>query len=244
MCGIFFYSEKNNEINGSLLTDLIQLSEKRGLDNLGIFFKNKKLEILKSNIFNEKIYKKDKFFNAIKQKNNFVFGQCRLVTDGPRFKSEFNQPIITDKIIGTHNGIILDYLESDYSENINSENDTRKFYDDISNLNFNNNFELQNFINLKKGIINIIFYNRLNNITYFYSNNGSLYFYKDDKRIIASSEKYFLDVISKKYKLNGKIFKIELNKLFYFNSNIFDVEFVNNLNFYINKKKHTFIKSY
>ena len=56
MCGIFFYTEKNKKLDNSILTNIIKLSEKRGLDNLGICFKNENLEIIKSNIFNKKIY--------------------------------------------------------------------------------------------------------------------------------------------------------------------------------------------
>ena len=221
MCGIFFYTEKNKKLDNSILTNIIKLSEKRGLDNLGICFKNENLEIIKSNIFNKKIYKKIEFKNSILKKNDYTFGQCRLVTDGPRFKPEYNQPIVTKNIIGTHNGIILDYLNDIYSENINSVNDTRNFYDEISNLNFNNIAELEKFINTKKGIINIIFYNRQNNQTYFYSNNGSLYFYADDNRIIASSEMYFLEELKKKFNLTGIINKIEIKKLLCFDSQNF-----------------------
>ena len=221
MCGIFFYTEKNKKLDNSILTNIIKLSEKRGLDNLGICFKNENLEIIKSNIFNKKIYKKIEFKNSILKKNDYTFGQCRLVTDGPRFKPEYNQPIVTKNIIGTHNGIILDYLNNNYSENINSVNDTRSFYEEITNLNYNKIDELEKFINTKKGIINIIFYNRLNNQTYFYSNNGSIYFYVDDNRIIASSEMYFLEELKKKFNLTGIINKIEIKKLLCFDSQNF-----------------------
>ena len=48
MGGIFFYSEKNKVIKQSLLTNLIHLSEQRGLDNLGIIFKNDKSDVKSS----------------------------------------------------------------------------------------------------------------------------------------------------------------------------------------------------
>ena len=39
MCGIFFYTEKNKKLDNSILTNIIKLSEKRGLDtsNTGVF---------------------------------------------------------------------------------------------------------------------------------------------------------------------------------------------------------------
>ena len=158
MCGIFFYSEKNKYIKKKILTKIIKFSEKRGLDNLGVCFKNSDIEILKNNILEEKIYNSKRFKNIILKKNNFAFGQCRLVTDGPRFKQEYNQPIITSKFIGTHNGIILDYSKNEYSENISSENDTRNFYQDLTKTYFENPSEIENFIKNKKVIINIIFF--------------------------------------------------------------------------------------
>ena len=242
MCGIFFYAEKNKKIGNSILTNIIKLSEKRGLDNLGICFKNENLDIIKSNVFNDRIYKTKIFRESLLKTNDYIFGQCRLVTDGPRFKPEYNQPIVTKKIVGTHNGIILDYLNDNYSENINSENDTRNFYDEISNLNFSNINELEKFINTKKGIINIIFYNRQNNQTYFYSNNGSLYFYVDDNRIIASSEKYFLDKLKDKFNLNGAINKIKINKLLCFDNQKFIISDIENKKFHktINLIDHIF----
>ena len=150
MCGIFFYSEKNRCIQKKILTKIIKFSEKRGLDNLGVCFKNSDIEIIKNNILEEKIYNSKRFKNIILKKNNFAFGQCRLVTDGPRFKQEYNQPIVTKKFIGTHNGIILDYSNNKYSENISSENDTRKFYDDLTNTNFENLTNIENFIKKKE----------------------------------------------------------------------------------------------
>jgi glucosamine 6-phosphate synthetase-like amidotransferase/phosphosugar isomerase protein len=44
MCGIFFYSEKQSLIKKKILNKLIKISEKRGLDNLGICFKNNDID--------------------------------------------------------------------------------------------------------------------------------------------------------------------------------------------------------
>ena len=226
MCGIFFYSVKNKYIKKKILTKIIKFSEKRGLDNLGVCFKNSDIEILKNNILEEKIYNSKRFKNIILKKNNFAFGQCRLVTDGPRFKQEYNQPIITSKFIGTHNGIILDYSKNEYSENISSENDTRNFYQDLTKTYFENPSEIENFIKNKKGIINIIFFSLEDNRLYIFSNNGSLYLYFDNERILIASESFFLEEIRKKFGLNGSIKKININKLYYYNEDLFQVDVV------------------
>ena len=224
MCGIFFYTEKNKNIKKEILNKVIQLSEKRGLDNLGICFKNDEIEIIKNNILEEKIYKTKHFNKTVLKKNDFTFGQCRLVTDGPRFKQEFNQPIVTKKFVGTHNGIILDYTSNTYSENVNSKNDTRNFYEDITNKDFQSIFDFENYLKSKRGILNIIFFDLEEDKLYFFSNNGSLYYYIDSERILAASESFFLEEIQKKFNLIGNIKKIEINKLHYFNEDSLKIE--------------------
>ena len=47
------------------------------------------------------------FFSVDHLKPFSVIGQTRLVTNGTKFLSKNNQPIITDNIIGVHNGIII-----------------------------------------------------------------------------------------------------------------------------------------
>ena len=153
MCGIFFYSEKKSLIKKKILNKLIKISEKRGLDNLGICFKNNDIEILKTNNFEKKIYQTENYKALLLKKNNYIFGQCRLVTDGPRFKKEFNQPIITTNIIGTHNGIILDNSDNTYSENIYTENDTKKFYEEVSTKTLKICLNLKNSSKVKMGLL-------------------------------------------------------------------------------------------
>jgi len=232
MCGIFFYSEKQSLIKKEILNKLIKFSEKRGLDNLGICFKNNDIEILKTNNYEKKIYQTENYKALLLKKNNYIFGQCRLVTDGPRFKKEFNQPIVTNNIIGTHNGIILNNSDNTYSENIYTENDTKKFYEEVSNKSFKDLFELEKFIKSKNGIVNIIFYNRVDDSLYFFSNNGSLYFYFDNNRVLAASERYFLEEIKNNFKLDGTIQKVEIDKLCYFDESLLR----------INQIKHKTIK--
>ena len=48
----------------------------------------------------------DSFFSLDHLKPFSLIGQTRLVTNGTKFLSN-NQPIITDNIIGVHNGIII-----------------------------------------------------------------------------------------------------------------------------------------
>jgi hypothetical protein len=210
----------------NILLDLIKLSERRGFDNLGICFKNPIIRIFKTNILQKKIYKTKEFNLNLSNLNNYVFGQCRLVTDGPRYNAEFNQPIVTDKFIGLHNGIILDHVTDAYSENAMSDNDTIKFYKEMGNS-YETFDDIKYYIKKQTGIINLIFYHRLTNKLIFFSNNGSLYFYKDNNRVLVSSEEYFLTKIKKKFNLQGEIEKFELNELFFYDEKLIDILKVN-----------------
>ena len=128
------------------------------MDNIGLVFIHDKIEIIKKS-YGESIFKDQSFKNLLNKKNEIIFGQCRLVTDGARFNQEFNQPIIYKNFIGTHNGIIIDYVKDSYSENINSSNDTFLFYKDLNQIFEKASFkDLSKFLLSKKGIINIVYY--------------------------------------------------------------------------------------
>jgi len=213
MCGIFLYSsKKKQELN--ILKKLILNSQKRGLDNIGLVFIHDKIEIIKKS-YGESIFKDQSFKNLLNKKNEIIFGQCRLVTDGARFNQEFNQPIIYKNFIGTHNGIIIDYVKDSYSENINSSNDTFLFYKDLNEVFEKASFkDLSKFLLSKKGIINIVYYSIKENKIYIFSNNGSLFFIKDNDTFIIASEKNFL--INIKIKKDIDIQKFNLNTLYEF----------------------------
>ena len=138
MCGIFLYSSKNESLKDKLIPKLLKLSKKRGNDNIGITFIHKNIDIIKKS-YGQNIIKDRKFTNLINSKDNeIIFGQCRLVTDGARFNEKFNQPITYDDLIGTHNGIIIDYVKDNYSESPISNNDSYLFYRDLNDY-FKNN---------------------------------------------------------------------------------------------------------
>ena len=213
MCGIFLYSsKKKQELN--VLKKIILSSQKRCLDNIGLVFIHDKIEIIKKS-YGESIFKDQSFKNLLNKKNEIIFGQCRLVTDGARFNQEFNQPIIYKNFIGTHNGIIIDYVKDSYSENINSSNDTFLFYKDLNEIFEKASFkDLSKFLLSKKGIINIVYYSIKENKINIFSNNGSLFFIKDNDTFIIASEKNFLKNI--KIKKDIDIQKFNLNTLYEF----------------------------
>ena len=225
MCGLFLISEKNSSISSFEVQKLIKYSRLRGIDNIGVsFIYDQTYEVAKSNLNSKKISQNPIFKKNIGKNANVIFGQCRLVTDGPRYEEKFNQPIINENIIGTHNGIIINYINNSYSENIYSKNDTIEFYKDLNNLikkekqNFFNEFG--KFIRDKIGIINLIFFNKFDQNFYFYTNNNSLYYYKNKNKFAVASEK---EILKKCNFSEEGIFQFKKETLYIFNFKNFEL---------------------
>ena len=119
MCGIFGISfNKNTSSDVSFLSKdinyLIRKSQKRGSDTFGIYIKeNDNNSVFKINQEPQKVIKRKDFKNFIddkliksKSENFSLIGQTRLVTNGSKFSTKNNQPIVTENIIGVHNGIL------------------------------------------------------------------------------------------------------------------------------------------
>ena len=221
MCGLFAYSTFDKTYKNKILSKLIELSKKRGQDNVGItFVKDTNITSIKNNYFSKKI-ESNLYKKKLNEKNDLIFGQCRLVTDGPRYISEFNQPLILKNLIGTHNGIATDYLRDSVSENLNSKNDSFQIYEDIEKLQNQSQKSIKEFLNTKNGILNLIFYNLSKKILNIYTNNGSLYYIKNQNLFLVGSEKYFLEELSKLLNIKAPILKFELNEIYSFDSTNF-----------------------
>ena len=228
MCGLFAYSSFNKIYKDKILSKLIELSKKRGQDNVGItFIENENFTTVKNNYYSPKINNSDLYKKKIKARNDLIFGQCRLVTDGPRYISEYNQPLVVKNLIGTHNGIAIDYLKESFSENLRSNNDSLQLYKDIQNLLENKKKNINNFLNSKNGILNLIFYDLNKKILNVYTNNGSLFFFKNKDLFLIASEEYFLKKACKILNIYPEIKKFPLNEIFSFDT--INFEFVKNL---------------
>ena len=164
MCGIYgfhksldFTQKKSLELLAEDLKIYSELNELRGSDAYGIAFKtNKKNVVYKLNQKPTQIHKRKDFKNFLNKElfdnaNNFFYlGQNRLVTNGSKSLDQNNQPIMTDNIIGVHNGILSNIysltdekLDLKNYEGLNVKSDSLIFYNLLSKLH-NNNF-LKNF---------------------------------------------------------------------------------------------------
>ena len=149
MCGIFgFHHNLDLSLKSNfdqLTKDLklySKLSKLRGSDTYGLAFKiNKKNIIYKLNENPLKIQKRQDYKKFLKNqlnensKNFLYIGQNRLVTNGSKSSYENNQPIISENIIGIHNGIFSNIysilgesLDNQNHEGLNVKSDSLLFY--------------------------------------------------------------------------------------------------------------------
>lgn len=137
MCGIFGLVLKENSgypslLLGKTLTSLFLLSESRGKEASGIaFYTDKKLEYYKNAMPAHRLVKTKEYKVFLENSLRHVacsgtkkikaplavIGHTRLATNGPEQDTDNNQPIITEKIAGVHNGIVVnsDSLHSLFS---------------------------------------------------------------------------------------------------------------------------------
>lgn len=225
MCGIFgmLVSEDSN-ITPSLLhstvNNLFELSESRGKEAAGLaILSGQTINVYKqplsaSVMIRTKSYKKlfDDLGNNGKMTKNdkirapfAVIGHSRLVTDGLQGINYNNQPIVTNGVIGVHNGIIVnkDALWRQFpSMERKYEIDTevimsliRKFYTEKRSL----IWAVQSTFCLIKGSASIAVLLNDNNNLVLATNTGSLYLCtKPASNIcIFASERYILEALIK-----------------------------------------------
>lgn len=121
MCSIFGiaflkgHTFKNKDLFKLILKNLTKEAESRGRTASGLAFTTfENIGILKKNVSGQRLVELPEFEEAFDTYVDFsryampfsVMGHCRLKTKGTELDNKNNHPIIRDKIIGTHNGII------------------------------------------------------------------------------------------------------------------------------------------
>tara|TARA_B100000401_G_C52808786_1_gene722494 strand:- start:1008 stop:3032 length:2025 start_codon:yes stop_codon:yes gene_type:complete len=247
MCGIYGILQRkdfsiNNKFLINSLNDLAISSESRGKDSSGIcFFNNKEncFNIVKGDIPSNKLIKREKviknlellFSDANFSSNKIVFGHSRLVTNGSQLKQVNNQPVLKNKIICVHNGIITNHEElwkSSSLLNREYEIDTEIIPTLIRKKlkeNFSLEYSVKKTFELLKGSASLALH--VNDLSKFilYTNNSSLYIIYNDNIVYFASEKIMLDKIIKKYNVLNKI---GCFKFLHLNSkNLFSLDLIN-----------------
>ena len=219
MCGIFCFSkkidvDKNFENIFSDIKKMVNLSSSRGSDTFGVsFYNNKENFVYKLNQKPKKVVKNPEFKKFIsnnlkKNKNNelILIGQNRLVTNGSKFSYLNNQPLITENIVGIHNGIFtnLDHSPSDKTinyESFNVKSDSLIFFEELSKIANSENFieEYIKYINNVIGNFSIAFFVNNEKKIFISSNCGSLYYYYDNEFFAFASEKKNFRILIKRF---------------------------------------------
>tara|TARA_Y100001980_G_C14555522_1_gene344227 strand:+ start:1069 stop:3096 length:2028 start_codon:yes stop_codon:yes gene_type:complete len=225
MCGIFGIIATSNELkkNKKKITEIIRFlgirSQSRGKDSSGLCYydqSNDEINIFKGPIaskylFNNKNLKSGLDIGLSKpERTSYVFGHSRLVTNGTQLDDNNNQPLIVDKIIGVHNGIVVNVDEL-WNKNTRlkrkNDIDSEVIFALIKNRIINDSLTLESAVsktmNEITGTAAIAFVDITKNKFVLATNNGSLYtIKKNDESIIFASERVILNQL--KHKLNLK----------------------------------------
>lgn len=222
MCGIFGYYSVGQSVgtiekNKKLIEKLFLLSESRGRDAAGIAMQtSSEIRVLKryltasefiqtkdyAEVFNEEEFSKAQYVK--------VLGHARLATNGMTFKELNNQPVVTEDLVGVHNGIITndeDLWKSHQDLKRNLEVDTefmlKLFTKNASEENCYSRGVVKSFKefegNVSCGIISPSFRDMI-----LATNNGSVYYTVQDQMVMFASEKLILNSISDEF-FDGKL---------------------------------------
>ena len=234
MCGIFgisFNVNNSNEVSflSKDINYLIKKSQKRGSDTFGIYIKDSdNNSVFKINQEPQKVIKRKDFKNFIddkliksKSENFSLIGQTRLVTNGSKFSTKNNQPLVTDNIIGVHNGIFVNLEFNDSSktknyESISIKSDSLKFFEKLSDLSLNQEFlkDYLSYLSNLRGNYSIAYSLKEYNEIFLSSNCGSLYYYHDTENnffSFASEKKILESFLLNSYFLRKKKYKIDIS---------------------------------
>ena len=122
MCGIFgFYVAKEATTYRQFEKDLLllfELSQKRGLDSAGVAVAgDRAFHGYKAVVRPSDMVKHPQFIDVLKAgyedstDHLIALGHCRLVTNGSMADNGNNHPIVTNNLVGVHNGIVVNAEE-------------------------------------------------------------------------------------------------------------------------------------
>lgn len=193
MCGIFgFSSEETFSVKRKEVKNLCKFSESRGKDSSGVLIGSKSIfSIKKSNRSICKLY--DSFKD---EKVNLFLGHARLKTNG----DADNQPVIKNKVIVFHNGIILNHekIWNKLKSNPSTQIDTEIIAElAVRFLEKSSDYKLlsKEILNTCTGSISCCIHIPERGKIILFSNNGSLFYGEKDNAKVFASEKSFLSKI-------------------------------------------------
>lgn len=123
MCGILgvtFRSGRRLQSSafGTAVAELLLRSESRGRESSGIALANdRRISVLKSPISAARLLKTKEFREGLRAVQSgsppavSAIGHSRLVTTGGQEVNDNNQPVVTGRVVGVHNGIIVNHRD-------------------------------------------------------------------------------------------------------------------------------------
>lgn len=267
MCGIYGIINSKNSKKNYYFSDLEPTIKKlfnsslsRGSEAAGLFVVGEKQKNLIKSSQNIKGFLKNKEYKKLKneligEKINFVMGHTRMPTHGDSENNRNNQPVISknEKIVGIHNGIIVNYKSFQKNQKEIAELDTQVLLDYLEEEIGKNEKILESRLLLEllnkkiEGTANLALFLTEKNQLLLYSNNGSLYYLEKNEQIYFASERSTLEKIFliKPTQIKNELLIFDLKK----NENISNIKdfsksdnFLLQKNHFINKiedlKKH------
>jgi len=221
MCGVFgLFADQAGGFEPRFISrsleKLAYLSESRGKDSSGLFFRNeadRTLNILKGDVSISYLLKQPGIRRLIKMttgtrlKGNerritetfAAMGHARLVTNGSQLQDVNNQPVVKDGIIGIHNGIIINETElwSRYPSLQRMYEIDTEILLDLVGMRIREGWEMAAAVSCSVreifGTVSAVLYCAAVDQFALATNNGSLYVLTDNEKFMAfASEKYFL----------------------------------------------------
>lgn len=211
MCGIFGFSIKNkSQFSKDKLRQLTKLlfmlSAKRGQDASGVMFQSGDLSrILKTGETPKSFINSFEFEESLSSTIEHsalelnILGQSRLVMSGSVAQDSSNQPILTSRFIGLHNGVITNIGDTPVGlkTGLNVESDSHYFFNEFQSQ-FAHATELSktNLVKYFQGIqgsFNFAILDKHSKKLILSSNTGSLFLFKKDNFFLFASEKDFIE---------------------------------------------------
>ena len=214
MCGIFgiFTNEKCKVDRKGLkegIKHLFRLSESRGKEASGLMMiAEGKVEVFKSPLPSHKFVRTTQFshvFELIEEPTwSGCIGHSRLATNGLQTNNANNHPVLTDSLVGVHNGIVVNdqkIWDKQLSKNGKSELDTRTFFELIEQYHSSQPLvtALQFAYGDIEGSASVALLSNKEQLCVLATNTGSLYIGQDTGLFVFASERYILEQLMQRW---------------------------------------------
>jgi len=215
MCGILgLVTTKKGLIDTQskkLVKNILKLSESRGKESAGMaVLSEEKIEVSKLPKPAHILIKSKGFKKIFSENILATIGHTRLVTNGILENNYNNQPVIKDRIVGIHNGIVTNVEDiwkkhQDIKRHFQIDTEVilslvRKYYRNSSNLAESIRLSFREI----EGSASIALLFEDLDVLALATNTGSLYIAADQKSVVFASEANFLKRALRKSKLMSK----------------------------------------